>query len=60
MVAATDEDKAVMQNGEEYLVGEEVPAARYIRIRTLETWGKTVYMHLGELSFFGQETGSSE
>lgn len=54
----TDEDTAVLTTGEEFMVDEDCPSARYIRIRTLDTWGKTQYMYLGEVSFYGQNVNN--
>lgn len=51
--ALTAEDKEAAQNGENFIIPDNAPAVRYIRFKTYETWGKTRYMHLHELTFFG-------
>lgn len=51
----TDEEKQLAQRGEEYLVEDGVPAARYIRFKTKSTWGAVVYVHMSELSFYGSQ-----
>lgn len=51
--ALTAEDQEVGKNGENFLIPEGSPPVRYIRFKTNETWSKTAYMHLHELTFFG-------
>ncbi len=49
----TAEDQEVAKNGENFSIPDSAPAVRYIRFLTKETWGKTRFMHLHELTFFG-------
>ena len=51
--ALTAEDQEMGKNGETFLIPEGSPPVRYIRFKTNETWSKTAYMHLHELTFFG-------
>lgn len=48
----TADDLAFAQAGEKFTFPAGIPNARYIRIKVLETWGATNYLHLTELSFF--------
>jgi hypothetical protein len=49
----SDEDAAYALAGEEFYFPSDAPPVRYIRIRILGTWGLSDYMHIGELTFFG-------
>ena len=51
--ALTTEDQEAAKNGENFIIPDNAPAVRYIRFKTNDTWGKTRYMHLHELTFFG-------
>lgn len=51
--ALTAEDQEAAKNGENFMIPDTAPAVRYIRFKTLDTWGKTRYLHLHELTFFG-------
>ncbi len=52
-VPYSEEDKAMARSGEEFMIPEGTPAVQYIRFKTIETWGKTRYMHLHELTPYG-------
>jgi hypothetical protein len=49
-----DEDRAAGRAGLEYMVPDGTPPVQYIRFRTLQTWGQVKYVHLNELTPFGQ------
>jgi hypothetical protein len=49
----TNEDKAKADAGEDFTFPVGVPAVRYLRIRIMETWAKTDYIHFNELTFWG-------
>lgn len=51
---ATPEDRAYADAGEEYVFPEGTPPVRYLRFRTLETWGAVNALMLAELTFYGQ------
>jgi len=50
----SDEDVAYALAGEEFEFPFDAPPVRYIRIKILGTWGLTDFMHIGELTFFGE------
>lgn len=52
---STAEDKAYADAGEEFVFPENIPAVRYIRFRTLETWGAVNALMLAELTLYGQK-----
>lgn len=52
---STPEDKAYANAGEEYVFPENTPPVRYIRFRTLETWGAVNALMLAELTLYGQK-----
>lgn len=49
----TDEERQLMFVGEEFEFPDGVPAARYVRVRTIETWGKQSYVECNEITLFG-------
>ena len=49
----TDEERQLMFVGEEYEFPDDAAAARYFRVRTIETWGKQAYVECNELTLFG-------
>jgi len=49
-----EEDQAHYQNGDEYSFKLDDPPVRYIRILVNETWGLTGFIHIGEVTFYGQ------
>ena len=50
----SDEDLALMYKGEDFNFPKGTPSVRYIRIKVNETWNKTTFFHIGELTFWGQ------
>jgi hypothetical protein len=50
----TAEDVETYLAGEEFSFPPGTPPVRYIRFRTISTWGGVTYVHINELSFFGQ------
>lgn len=52
--AITPEDKEYALAGEEFEMGLPAPTTRYIRIRTLETWGKMDRSWVSEISWWGE------
>ena len=50
----TDEDLALMMKGEEFNFPIDAPPVRYIRIKVNETWNKQNFIHIAELTFWGQ------
>lgn len=50
----TADDKAFVQKGLEFELENNEPF-RFIRFRTMETWGGLLYLHIGELELFGLE-----
>lgn len=51
-ITSTDLDYATNQ-GEDFTFPENTPPVRYIRFKTLETWGDVNYIYLQEISFWG-------
>ncbi|HMR19841.1 MAG TPA: DUF5000 domain-containing lipoprotein, partial [Sphingobacterium sp.] len=49
----TDEDRTYALAGEEFDFPFDAPPVRYIRFRILGTWGSSDFMHIGELTFYG-------
>lgn len=49
----SDEDLALMMKGEEFNFPLDAPPVRYIRIKVNETWNKATFIHIAELSFWG-------
>ena len=47
------EDIATATAGEEYTFSLDVPTARYIRVETLETWGRTQHVYITEMGIWG-------
>lgn len=52
----TDEDKALLVAGHEFIVPDGTPKLRWIRFRTLNTYGSVNAVMLDELTFFGSGT----
>ena len=52
-VANTTEDLEVMQTGQEFEFPLNTREARYIRFRTMSTWGNVTYVEIPEIDFFG-------
>lgn len=51
----TNEDAAyATDEGEDFIFPEDIPPVRYLRFKTLETWGYLDYIELQELTFWGQ------
>lgn len=53
----SEEDIAVLQNGEEFPMEPGAPLVRYIRVRVTETWSKAECFFLLQVAFFGAEAG---
>lgn len=51
----TSEDRAYALAGEDFNFPEDVIPVRYIRFKTLQTWGASPDVHIMELTFWGQE-----
>ena len=52
-VANTTEDLEVMQTGQEFEFPLNTREARYIRFRTMSTWGNVTYVEIPEIDFYG-------
>ncbi|MGV8878554.1 MAG: DUF5000 domain-containing lipoprotein [Sphingobacteriaceae bacterium] len=50
----TSEDRAHALAGEDFIFPEGVMPVRYIRFKTLKTWGASTDVHFMELTFWGQ------
>lgn len=50
----TAEDTEAYLAGEEFAFPPGTPPVRYLRFKTISTWGGVTYVHINELSFFGQ------
>lgn len=53
-VTAEDEQYAVVK-GADYTFSPGEPAVRYLRFKTLKTWGGFGYIYISELTFWGQK-----
>lgn len=51
----TTDDQNVYFVGEEFEFPTDVPPVRYVRFRTLETWGSVTYIECCEMTLFGTE-----
>ncbi|MGH2622193.1 MAG: DUF5000 domain-containing lipoprotein, partial [Sphingobacterium sp.] len=51
----TEEDLRIGETGHEFQLDQPHEPVRYLRIKVLETWGKTPYMHLIEIALFSQQ-----
>ena len=49
----SQEDWDARNAGNEFIVPLEAPAVRYLRMRVLETWGRTNQLAIAELEFWG-------
>jgi len=47
------EDISYAAAGEEFVFPPGIPAVRYIRFKTTETWGGVAFVHINELRFWG-------
>src|SRR5690606_13453077 len=52
---STAEDLAWTTAGEEFVLPPGTPPVRYLRFRTTETWGRTTFVHISELRFWGKQ-----
>ena len=50
----TNDDVLYANAGEDFTFPMNTPPVRYIRIKTLETWGKVDYVFINEFTFWGQ------
>jgi hypothetical protein len=41
-------------NGEDFNFPDDTPAFRYLRFKINDTWGRSDYLHISELTFWGQ------
>jgi hypothetical protein len=41
-------------NGEDFNFPDDLPAYQYLRFKITQTWGQTDYLHISELTFWGQ------
>ena len=51
----TPEDIAAALAGFEFEFDQDVPKVKYIRVEVHETWGKTLTLHVAEISVFGDD-----
>lgn len=49
----TNEDRDLANRGEEFRVPLSAPSVRYLRIRVNQTWNNTNFMHIAEMTFWG-------
>src|SRR5690606_22916858 len=47
----SNEDKEYAQQGEEYKFSIDSPPVRYIRVKSVQTWGNTDYSNSAEITF---------
>lgn len=52
-VVSTDDVNFAVVNGEDFDFPIGIPPVRYLRIKTLETWGGFQYIYISELQFWG-------
>lgn len=50
----SDEDIALMMKGEEFNFPLDAPAVRYIRVKVNGTWNNATFIHIAELTFWGE------
>ncbi len=50
----SDEDIALMMKGEEFNFPLDAPPVRFIRIKVNRTWNNTTFIHIAELTFWGE------
>jgi hypothetical protein len=43
-------------NGEDFNFPDDLPPYQYLRFKVIQTWGRTDYLHISELTFWGQVT----
>ena len=60
IVPLTEDEKNLNLYGEEFEFSLDVEPARYVRYRTLETWGSVTYVECDEISFFGVEVSAEK
>lgn len=60
VTACTNEERECLWNGIEFEFDDDVPPVRYVRFRTLQTWGGVTYVEVNELTFFGTVVDSGE
>lgn len=51
----TDADIAALKAGHEFSVDVDAGVFRYIRIRILNTWGSSTFVHISEVTMYGSE-----
>jgi hypothetical protein len=50
----SDEDRAHVAAGEEFICSPDMPAVRYMRLKALENWSGGDFFHLMEVEVYGQ------
>ncbi len=51
----TDADIAALEAGHEFTVDVDAGVFRYIRIRILDTWGSSTFVHIAEVTMYGSD-----
>jgi hypothetical protein len=51
----TDDDNALITNGEDFAFPPETPSVRYLRIKVLENWAGSYNFHFMELDVYGDD-----
>ena len=54
-LSETEKSNYATAQGREFFFSDPYPVARYIRIRTLMTWGKSQQCSMNEMTLYGQE-----
>ncbi|MDR1981172.1 MAG: DUF4959 domain-containing protein [Tannerellaceae bacterium] len=50
----SDEDRAAVAGGEEFICPPDMPAVRYLRLKALENWSGGDFFHIMEVEVYGQ------
>ena len=54
-LSETEKSNYATAQGREFFFSDPYPVARYIRIRTLMTWGNSQQCSMNEMTLYGQE-----